>query len=113
VGRRFSHRKEDSRWWNFRPRRSERSLGGGLPNEKVDEILCDSGKPVDRPPDRPIIAYDDTLIRDIQAGIRYTCSDVLLKETWYPHEHRLIAEGIRAYTSGNFKVNAGSVACAP
>jgi hypothetical protein len=88
-------------------------LGGGLPNEKVDEILCDSGKPVDRPPDRPIIAYDDTLIRDIQAGIRYTCSDVLLKETWYPHEHRLIAEGIRAYTSGNFKVNAGSVACAP
>jgi formate hydrogenlyase transcriptional activator len=81
------------------PRLLDIHVPGGLPNEKVDQILRDADKPVDRPPDRPIVAYDEAFIRDMQAGIPYTCSDLLVKETWYPHEHRLIAEGIRAYTS--------------
>ena len=86
------------------PRLLDIHVPGGLPNEKVDEILRDADKPVDAPPDRPIVAYDEALSREMQAGIPYTCSDLLAKKTWYPHEHRLVAGGVRAYTSVPMKV---------
>ena len=50
-------------------------------------------------PDRPIVQYDEALSQDVQAGRPYTCSNLLAKETWYPHEHRLVHVGVRAYTS--------------
>src|SRR5262245_4962227 len=39
------------------PRLLDIHVGGGVPNEKVDEILRESSKPVTRPPDRPIVPY--------------------------------------------------------
>lgn len=77
---------------------------GGLPSERVDEILRESDKPAGAPPDRPIVPYDESLLRDMQQGIPYMCSDLLAKPTWYEHEHRLVAGGIRAYTSVPMKV---------
>ena len=32
---------------------------------------------------------------------------LLAKQTWYPHEHRLVTEGIRAYTSVPMNVRSG------
>jgi formate hydrogenlyase transcriptional activator len=81
------------------PRLLDIHVGGGVPNERVDEILREADKRIPRPPDRPIVPYDDTLIRDMHAGIPYMCADLLAKQMWYPHEHRLVTEGIRAYTS--------------
>jgi formate hydrogenlyase transcriptional activator len=79
---------------------------GGLPKEKMDELLRDSAKPVKTPPDRPIVPYDEALFRDFQEGIPYMCADLLSKPTWYPHEHNLVSGGIRAYTSVPMKVRA-------
>jgi formate hydrogenlyase transcriptional activator len=86
------------------PRLLDIHVPGGLSNQTVDEILRDADKPMDRPPDRPIVPYDEALSRDMEAGLPYTCPDLLAKKTWYPHEHRLIAQGIRAYTSVPMKV---------
>jgi formate hydrogenlyase transcriptional activator len=86
------------------PRLLDIHVAGGLPNEKVDEILRDADKPVSGVPDRPIVPYDETLLRDMQEGTPYTCADLVAKSTWYEHERRLVGEGIRAYTSVPMKV---------
>src|SRR5262245_9546045 len=86
------------------PRLLDIHVAGGLPDERVDEMLRDADKPVEGVPDRPIVQYGETLTRDMQQGIPYTCADLLAKPTWYEHERRLVAEGIRAYTSVPMKV---------
>jgi formate hydrogenlyase transcriptional activator len=86
------------------PRLLDIHVAGGLPNEKVDEILRESDRPVSGPPDRPIVPPDEATLRDMQQGIPYTCADLLAKPTWYEHERRLVAGGIRAYTSVPMKV---------
>jgi hypothetical protein len=52
------------------PRLLDIHVPGGLPSERVDEILLDADKPVDRPPDRPIVNYDETLAPEY--GSRHT-----------------------------------------
>jgi formate hydrogenlyase transcriptional activator len=86
------------------PRLLDIHVAGGLPKEKVDEILRESDQPVSGPPDRPIVPPDEAILRDMQEGIPYTCADLLAKPTWYEHERRLVAGGIRAYTSVPMKV---------
>jgi formate hydrogenlyase transcriptional activator len=50
-------------------------------------------------PARMQIPYDASLHQRFRAGEPYTCPDLLSKERWYPHEFKLAAVGIRAYTS--------------
>src|SRR5215475_5204473 len=86
------------------PRLLDIHVAGELPSEKVDAILRDADKPFSGVPDRPIVPYDGTIFRDMQEGTPYTCADLASKPTWYEHERRLVAEGIRAYTSVPMKV---------
>src|SRR5262245_13828983 len=86
------------------PRLLDIHVGGGLPNEKVDQILRESDQPFDGPPDRPIVPYDETILREMHQGIPYTCADLLEKPAWYGHERRLSAGGVRSYTSVPMKV---------
>jgi formate hydrogenlyase transcriptional activator len=86
------------------PRLLDIHVGADIPNERVDEILRESSKPVSTPPDRPIVPHDEALYRDMQEGIPYMCADLLAKSSWYPHEHHLAAGGVRAYTSVPMKV---------
>jgi formate hydrogenlyase transcriptional activator len=79
-------------------------VGGGVPKENVDRILREADEPLAAPADRPIVPYDENLFRDMQEGIPYMCADLLAKTSWYPHEPRLIAGGIRAYASVPMKV---------
>src|SRR5262249_50242171 len=81
------------------PRLLDIHVAGGLPDEKVDEILRDAGRPLSGFPDRPIIGHDEALMRDMQQGIPYVCADLLAKPAWYEHERRLVAGGIRSYAS--------------
>ena len=81
------------------PRLLDIHVTGGLPKEKVDQMLLEADKPVTGPPDRPIVPIDAALLRDLHRGIPYTCANLLEKRTWYEHEHHLVTKGIRAYTS--------------
>ena len=51
------------------PRLLDIHVAGGLPDEKVDEILRESEEPVSGPPDRPIVPHDEALLRDMHEGI--------------------------------------------
>src|SRR5215467_1596365 len=51
------------------PRLLDIHVGGGLPDEKVDEILREADRPLSGVPDRPIIGHDEALMRDMQQGI--------------------------------------------
>jgi formate hydrogenlyase transcriptional activator len=54
----------------------------------------------DPPPVRPGIPYDGSdLWHQHQAGLPYTCADLLQKEAWLPHESKLAAVGVRAYAA--------------
>src|SRR5262245_2008676 len=63
------------------PRLLDIHVAGGLPDEKVDQILRESDEPFSGPPDRPIIPPDERLFRDMQEGIPYTCADLFAKPT--------------------------------
>jgi len=94
------------------PRLLDIHVAGGLPDEKVDQILRQSDEPFSGPPDRPIIPPDERLLRDMQEGIPYTCADLLAKRTWYEHERRLVAGGVRAYASVPMRVRGRTIGTA-
>ncbi len=51
-------------------------------------------------PVRPEVPLEGSdLWREHRAGLPYTCADVLEKDAWLPHEFRLAAVGVRAYTA--------------
>jgi formate hydrogenlyase transcriptional activator len=51
-------------------------------------------------PDKKMISYDDCEIEEIKkSGETYVCNDLWGKEAWLPHEFKLAAAGINAYTS--------------
>ena len=52
------------------------------------------------PPVHPKIPYEGSdLWRAHNAGLPYTCPDLLEKQAWLPHEFRLGAVGVRAYAA--------------
>ena len=55
-------------------------------------------RPVDVAP-RPVVPYDEAVVKRAFAGEPYMCPDVLAKDTWYEHEGRMASAGIRAYAS--------------
>jgi formate hydrogenlyase transcriptional activator len=87
-------------------------IPGGIPKEKVDEIPRDSQRPYSHRPGRPIVPYDEAIIRDVNSGIPYSCPDLLAKQTWYPHEQHLAAGGVRSYTSVPMKVRGKMIGVA-
>src|SRR4029078_3111252 len=48
---------------------------------------------------RPLVPYDDAVVRRAVAGQPYTCPDLLAKDGWYEHEFLMATRGIRAYVS--------------
>jgi formate hydrogenlyase transcriptional activator len=51
-------------------------------------------------PDKKMISYQDSEIEEIKkSGETYVCNDLWGKEAWLPHEFKLAAAGINAYTS--------------
>ena len=48
---------------------------------------------------RPLVPYDDAVVRRALAGQPYTCPDLLAKDGWYEHEFLMATSGIRAYAS--------------
>ncbi len=48
---------------------------------------------------RPLVPYDDAVVRRAFAGQPYTCPDLLAKDGWYEHEFLMATSGIRAYAS--------------
>jgi formate hydrogenlyase transcriptional activator len=43
-------------------------------------------------PDKRILSYDQ-----LEAGRVFVCADLLEQETWFPHEQKLAASGVRSY----------------
>jgi GAF domain-containing protein len=85
----------------------------GCDRESSDEVLRRAEVPPRRPPDRPIIAYDDLIRGQVGSGQPYTCPNLLEKETWYPHEYKLFDAGIRAYASVPLQVRGKLIGVAP
>ena len=50
-------------------------------------------------PPKPMVPYDDAVVARAFAGEPYTCPDLLAKDAWYEHEHRMASSGIRSYAS--------------
>jgi formate hydrogenlyase transcriptional activator len=51
-------------------------------------------------PEKKMIPYEGSELEEVKRGNQpYICNDLLKKEAWLPHEFKLGAVGIRAYTS--------------
>jgi formate hydrogenlyase transcriptional activator len=51
-------------------------------------------------PSKPLIPYCDSELDEVKkSGAPYICNDLFAKEAWLPHEFKLAAAGIHAYTS--------------
>ena len=58
------------------------------------------GRPEPPAPARPTIPYSGSeLVRQIKAGLPYSCPDLLEQKAWLPHEFRLAAVGLRTYAA--------------
>src|SRR5262245_11497894 len=52
------------------------------------------------PPPKKMIPYEGSELAAVQSSSApYICDDLLKKEAWLPHEFKLAAVGVRAYTS--------------
>ena len=47
-------------------------------------------------PERRLLRYEDAKLKNDEI---YACSDILLKQEWFPHEYKLHFAGIRSYAS--------------
>jgi formate hydrogenlyase transcriptional activator len=79
----------------------------------VDESMCEresvddfaerakaSSPPHQTIPEKKMIPYEGSELDEIKRSHQpYICNDLLKKEAWLPHEFKLAAVGIRAYTS--------------
>jgi formate hydrogenlyase transcriptional activator len=73
---------------------------GVLEGETVHDYLGrpELAKRIAVPP-RPLVPYDEAVLRRALAGRPYTCPDLLAKDGWYEHEFLMATSGIRAYVS--------------
>src|SRR5262245_418084 len=72
-------------------------------NESVDEFQgrTRASFPAPKPiPPKKMIPYIGSELDEVKrSGEPYICDDIMAKEAWFPHEFKLAAVGIRAYTS--------------
>jgi formate hydrogenlyase transcriptional activator len=61
---------------------------------------------------RPLVPYDDAVVRRAFAGQPYTCPDLLAKDGWYEHEFLMATSGIRAYASVPLMVHGSLIGTA-
>jgi formate hydrogenlyase transcriptional activator len=75
--------------------------GGG--DEGVDNVhrrLTGALPPITPTPQKKLIPYEGSELETVKkASQPYICNDLLKKDAWFPHEFKLGAAGIRAYTS--------------
>jgi formate hydrogenlyase transcriptional activator len=62
-----------------------------------------------RPPQRPQAAYDGATEKRLKSGEPYVCPDLMAKPSWFRHEFRLAAAGIRAYVSISLLVRGETI----
>jgi len=68
-------------------------------NDFIGRMRATFPAPEPTPP-KKLIPYEGSELDEIQrSGSPYICDDLLQKEAWLPHEFKLAAVGIRAYTS--------------
>src|SRR5262245_54849021 len=72
-------------------------------DESVDDVsermmAKYAGRP--QAPEKKLVQYEGSELEVIKkVGEPYICNDLLKKDEWFPHEFKLAAVGIRAYTS--------------
>src|SRR5262245_53509760 len=72
----------------------------GENNDDVQERLTATFCAREPTPPKKRIPYDGSELDEVKrAGEPYICNDLLEKDAWLPHEFKLAAVGIRAYTS--------------
>jgi formate hydrogenlyase transcriptional activator len=72
-------------------------------SESVDEFslrMREKYPPRKAIPEKRLIPYEGSELDEVKKADRpYICDDIMAKEAWFPHEFKLAAVGIRAYTS--------------
>jgi formate hydrogenlyase transcriptional activator len=48
---------------------------------------------------KPLVPYDEAVVKRARAGEPYMCADLLAKDAWYEHEFQIASAGVRAYAS--------------
>jgi formate hydrogenlyase transcriptional activator len=68
--------------------------------DKVHQRLRGTLAPIAPTPQKKLIPYGGSELESVKKAAQpYICDDLLKKDAWFPHEFKLGAVGIRAYTS--------------